>query len=93
LAAAWVERSCAVTLSVATPAAAPWRQCHASTITEGGEGDLLLAFFAGTREGADDNAIYLVRGVARHAGASDGAADGARRGERQLVLVRTRAAD
>jgi predicted neuraminidase len=54
-----------VTLSVATPAAAPWRQCHASTIIEGAEGDLLLAFFAGTREGADDNAIYLVRGVAR----------------------------
>ena len=63
-----------MTVSVATPAAAPWRQCHASTIIESAERDLLLAFFAGTREGADDNAIYLVRGVACHPGAADGAA-------------------
>ena len=58
-------------LSVATPAAAPWRQCHASTIVEGATGDLLLAFFAGTREGTEDNAIYLVRGGALHTGAAD----------------------
>jgi predicted neuraminidase len=66
-----------VTLSVATTAAAPWRQCHASTIIEVAEGDLVLAFFAGTREGTDDNAIYLVRGVARHPGAADGTAGAA----------------
>ena len=64
-----------VTLSAATPAASPWRQCHASTIIEGAGQDLLLAFFAGTREGTDDNAIYLVRGKVRHPGAADGAAD------------------
>ena len=60
-------------MSVATPAAAPWRQCHASTMIESAERDLLLAFFAGTREGTDDNAIYLVRGVARQPGAAGGA--------------------
>jgi predicted neuraminidase len=60
-----------VTLLVVTPAAAPWRQCHASSIIEGAEGDLLLAFFAGTREGTDDNAIYLVRGLTRYRDAAD----------------------
>jgi predicted neuraminidase len=58
-------------VSVATPAAAPWRQCHASTLIQGAEGDMLVAFFAGTREGAEDNAIYLARGVARHPGAEE----------------------
>jgi predicted neuraminidase len=61
-----------MTVSVATPAAAPWRQCHASTLIHGAEGDMLVAFFAGTREGAEDNAIYLVRGAARHSGAAEG---------------------
>ena len=55
-----------MTLSVATPASPPWRQCHASTVIESAGGNLLVAFFAGTREGADDNAIHLVRGAARH---------------------------
>jgi len=57
-----------VTLAVATPATPPWRQCHASTIVHGVESDLLLAFFAGTREGTADNAIYLVRGSRHHQG-------------------------
>jgi predicted neuraminidase len=64
-------------LSVATPAATPWQQCHASTIIQGVDGDLLLAFFAGTREGADDTAIYLIRGAARHTGAVDARAGAA----------------
>jgi predicted neuraminidase len=53
------------TLSVATPAAPPWRQCHASTLLGDAGGELLVAFFAGTAEGTDDNAIYLVRGGPR----------------------------
>ena len=63
-----------MTPSVATPATPPWRQCHASTVLEGTDGDLLLAYFAGTREGADDNAIHLVRGTAPHPATDEAAA-------------------
>jgi predicted neuraminidase len=63
-----------LTPSVATPITPPWRQCHASTVVEGTDGDLLLAFFAGTREGANDNAIYVVHGTARHPATDEEAA-------------------
>ena len=36
-------------------------QCHASTLVEMANGDLLCAFFAGTREGAADVGIYWSR--------------------------------
>jgi len=36
-------------------------QCHASTLVELANGDLLCAFFAGTREGARDVGIYWSR--------------------------------
>lgn len=38
-----------------------WRQCHASTVVVAG-GEPVLAWFAGTREGATDCRIYLARG-------------------------------
>ncbi len=37
----------------------PFRQCHAPTIVECGEGRLLAAWFGGTQEGASDVAIWL----------------------------------
>lgn len=39
---------------------ARWRQAHASSVLAVG-GDLLVAWFAGTREGSPDTAIYLAR--------------------------------
>jgi predicted neuraminidase len=42
-----------------------FRHCHASTIVALPSGDLLVAFFAGEREGTGDTAIWLSR---RHAG-------------------------
>ena len=69
-----------MSLSVATPATAPWRQCHASTIARADNGDLLLAYFAGTREGADDTSIQLVRGTVRPPGAEPGPAPAAAAG-------------
>ena len=36
-----------------------FRQCHAATIVAFPSGDLLVAFFAGEREGAGDTAIWL----------------------------------
>jgi len=44
--------------------ARPFAQCHASTLVETGDGRILVAFFAGTREGHDDVAIW----IAEHAG-------------------------
>ncbi len=43
------------------PGEAPFRQCHAATVVALPAGDLLAAFFAGTREGAGDTAIWLSR--------------------------------
>ncbi|MEG1844857.1 MAG: exo-alpha-sialidase, partial [Clostridia bacterium] len=36
-----------------------FKSCHASTVLPLDHGDVLAAYFAGTREGADDVAIYL----------------------------------
>jgi predicted neuraminidase len=40
---------------------APFEACHASTIIEGKEGELLCAFFAGEKEGAKGTSIWLSR--------------------------------
>lgn len=37
---------------------ASFRQCHASTLTENGKGDILAAWFAGSYEGASDVCIW-----------------------------------
>jgi predicted neuraminidase len=38
-----------------------FRQCHASTLVVLPEGDLLVAWFAGQKEGSGDTAIWLAR--------------------------------
>ncbi len=42
---------------------APFPQCHASSLVQAADGTLLSAFFAGTREKADDVGIWLSRFV------------------------------
>lgn len=42
----------------------PFRQCHASTLTRKAEGELLAAWFGGTREKNPDVAIWLSRKTA-----------------------------
>lgn len=49
-------------ITFVTPAAPPWRQCHASTVAVAGT-ELLVAFFAGTAEGSSDTRIHLARGT------------------------------
>src|SRR5580704_2447892 len=39
----------------------PTAQCHASTVVELANGDLLTAWFGGTKEGAPDVAIWMAR--------------------------------
>lgn len=43
------------------PAHTPFNHCHASTLGQLSDGALLVAFFAGLREGAGDVAIWLTR--------------------------------
>ncbi len=43
------------------PADGAWRSCHASTLVETAGGNLLCAFFAGSREGHPDVGIYWTR--------------------------------
>ncbi|MBP1635058.1 MAG: sialidase [Acidobacteria bacterium] len=51
----------AITLSEFVFERAPVPQCHASTIVETAPGTFLAAWFAGTREGAPDVAIWTAR--------------------------------
>ncbi len=51
---------------IVPPGLLPTAQCHASTLVETAAGDLLAAWFGGTREGHPDTAIWLAR---CHAGA------------------------
>ena len=51
-----------ISRSIATPLEPVWRQCHASTLLIAPGGELLCAWFAGTAEGTEDNAIWLARG-------------------------------
>lgn len=40
-----------------------WKQCHGSTLAQASaSGAISVAWFAGTREGSDDNAIWFTRG-------------------------------
>jgi len=39
----------------------PFKSCHASTLTETAEGDILCSWFAGKEEGASDVAIWISR--------------------------------
>lgn len=48
----------------------PFAQCHASTLVETGDGATLVAFFAGTFEGAGDVAIWTARRPAANVGTS-----------------------
>ncbi|AMO55885.1 hypothetical protein EZMO1_1736 [Endozoicomonas montiporae CL-33] len=43
------------------PECVPFRSCHASTLILLPEGDKLVAFFAGSSEGAGDSSIWMVR--------------------------------
>jgi predicted neuraminidase len=43
------------------PGSAPFQQSHASTVVELKDGDLLAAWFGGTKEGAPDVAIWTAR--------------------------------
>ena len=49
----------------------PFAQCHASTLVEAGTGRYLLAFFAGTREGHRDVAIWTAERGAESSEARD----------------------
>lgn len=44
----------------------PFESCHASTLTENKEGELLVAYFAGTHEQHSDVAIYLSKFKDKH---------------------------
>ena len=46
---------------IAPPGLLPTAQCHASTLVETAAGELLAAWFGGTREGHPDTAIWLAR--------------------------------
>ena len=48
--------------------ARPFAQCHASTLVETGDGAILVAFFAGTREGHRDIGIWLAERRAANPG-------------------------
>lgn len=39
----------------------PFRECHASTLVDLGDNNLLCAWFGGTKEGADDVAVWMAR--------------------------------
>lgn len=46
--------------------APPFKQCHTSTLTELGDGSLLVAFFGGSAEGAKDVKIWGAREINGH---------------------------